>query len=273
MLIPHNSAYAQGVGKQRNVTYNPAMGIPQLRYRQDFLDILAHYSVSEQGQELLKQAHLVALVGATAAGRQTLINALLRNHPETYHSLISDTTRPPKVRNGQLERDGFDYFFRDEAEMLEDLRRGEYLEAALIHNQQVSGISLREIKRAIDAGKIALSEMQFNGAANIHAAKPDATIIFVLPPNFETWMRRIQGRGDLQGDELKRRLTSALIEFDEAVTKPYYQLFVNDDVTRSAEHLHQILTGQAEPPEPRIARAIVDHLRFETAAYVKSHFA
>lgn len=248
------------------------MTVPHLEHIEEFRQILHSYAPSAEGRELLRQAQIVAFVGATAAGRQTLINALIRNHPDMYHNLVSDTTRPPKVRNGVMEQDGHDYFFRSEMEILEDLRRGAFLEAAIIHNQQVSGISLREIQRAIAAHKIALSEIQPNGAASIHAITPDARIIFVIPPNFSTWLARIRGRGDLNQEELQRRLTSALAEFNEALTKPYYQLFVNDEVGRSAEQLHAILTGAMTATDQVVAQATVRQLLVDTQTYINAHF-
>lgn len=224
--------------------------------------------MSDEGRELVRRANITVLVGATAAGRNTLITTLCQKYPERYHHLVSDTTRPPKVRDGVMEQDGVQYFFRNEDEVLADLKAGRYIEAALVHKQQISGTSLREIQRTIDERRIAIAEITFEGAARIHDAKPEAPIFFVIAPHFDEWMDRLTGRGDLQGEELRRRLNSALAEFDEALNKDYYHLFINDDLEQSAERLHRILTSAEPTGDQAAARAIVAELQTKTRDYL-----
>ena len=44
----------------------------------------------------------------------------------------SATTREPRENNGILEQNGREYFFRDETEMLADIKAGNFLEAEVI---------------------------------------------------------------------------------------------------------------------------------------------
>src|SRR5690606_6936572 len=112
---------------------------------------------------------------------------------------------------------GNEYWFRTEQEMLEDLEAGRFLEAAVIHNQQVSGTSIRELAKASGSGKIAVADVEIVGAHNIVQKKPDTFVLFILPPSFEEWMKRLDGRGEMPLDEKRRRMSSAIKEFTAAI--------------------------------------------------------
>src|SRR5687768_16147074 len=99
-----------------------------LKHRQKFKQVLANYQISERARRALEGLDLVLMVAPTSTGRNTIINKLLETGG--YYFIVSDTTRPPQVRDGKLEEDGLNYFFRSEEDILEDLEAGEFLEAA-----------------------------------------------------------------------------------------------------------------------------------------------
>jgi len=84
---------------------------------------------------LLQQTKFVPLVAITSSGRNTLIRELLKTGE--YHFIVSDTTRKPRTNDGVMEQSGVEYWFRDEDEVLQDVKDGKFLEAAVIHSQQV----------------------------------------------------------------------------------------------------------------------------------------
>src|SRR5664279_1435267 len=108
----------------------------QLKRIDEFRTILDGYQLSPTAAQTLAQTKLVLLVAPTASGRNTIIHELLKT--DQYHFVVSDTTRQPRINNGELEQNGREYWFRSEEEVLDELKRGEFLEAAIIHNQQVS---------------------------------------------------------------------------------------------------------------------------------------
>lgn len=215
---------------------------PLLKHLDEFLLVLENYAPSKQSQETLGLIPLVLLVGPTAAGRNTLINLLAQTG--RYHSIVSDTTRAKRSNNGIMEHEGVEYWFKSEAEVLEGLRNGAYIEAAIIHQQQVSGQNISRIEAAKQADKIAINEVQIDGAANIYRFKPDTLCIFLLPPSFDTWMQRIRGRGDVDDAELRRRLISAQDEIKESLEKSYYQFVVNYEIHEAAQAVDEIANGR-----------------------------
>lgn len=241
----------------------------KLLHLREFEDILDDYKISENSIRTLKQTNLVLLVAPTSAGRNTIIRELLKTGDYSY--IISDTTRKPRVNDEILERSGVEYWFRDEKEMLEDLREGKYLEAAIIHRQQVSGISIRELDKANQLQKIAITDIEIVGVHTIIDVKPDTNVIFVLPPGFEEWQRRILHRGHMTDEELRRRLESASQELLDALEHDYYTFIVNDTVEHAVQQIHHLARlGSIDDEEQAHARNLAEQLYIETHAYLQS---
>lgn len=234
----------------------------QLQHLDAFQEILSDYHISEANNETLQNTKLVAMVAPSSAGRNTIINELIKSGE--YHYIVSDTTRQKRTNNGVREQDGVEYWFKSEEEVLADLRAGNYLEAAIIHNQQVSGISMRELQKAKDEGKAALSDIEIVGMQNIIAAKPDTFALFVLPPDFDTWMKRMDGRGEMSLEEKRRRLGSAVLEYSAAIDNNYYTFVINDEFHNSVKKIHAIVMEGAEPAEQTEGRKLAKTLRAAT---------
>jgi guanylate kinase len=242
----------------------------ELQRLEEFQQILDDYRVSEAGQALLSEVRLVLLAAPTSSGRNTIINELSKNNE--YHYIVSDTTRQPRINDGKAEENGQQYWFRKEDEVLDDLRAGRFLEAAIIHNQQVSGISLRELELARQENKIAITDIEVVGVQNIVAAKPDTTVVFVVPPSFEEWQRRILLRGAMEPAEFIRRLTSSLHEFQHALDKPYYHYVVNDNLQHAVAQIHDVASNPSEAKKQDEAnRRLVEKLCTATADFLKTH--
>lgn len=227
----------------------------ELKRRKEFEAVLENYHVSDHAKAVLKKTKLVLLVGLAAGGRNTIINELVKTGH--YHFLVSDTTRPPKLRDGQIEQDGVQYFFRDEDELLEDLRKGEFLEAEIIHAQQVSGISIRELVKANEADKIVINEVEIGGAENVIKLKPDTVLVFILPPSFDVWHQRFQGREEISKQEYLNRIRTAKRNLSMAIDKPYYSFVINDSLPAAVSMIDKIArTGHDNSEHDRISRKV-----------------
>jgi guanylate kinase len=239
-----------------------------LTHIDEFRTALQQYEVSAENQQILKKLNLLLLVAPTATGRNTIIKELQKTG--NYYFIVSDTTRPPKIRDGVMEQNGKQYFFRSEEEVLKDVQEGKYLEAAIIHNQQVSGISMRELERAVLMEKTAVTDIEVVGVRSIVRLKPDAICIFVLPPSFEEWQRRIRTREPLTDAELKNRLESALTELKMALDSDQYIFVVNDKLEEAAIKINSIAHfGIKDEDDQLIARKLAEQLFIQTRAYLE----
>jgi guanylate kinase len=222
-----------------------------LNQYQEFKEVLKHYQMSDHAKSALEGLNLILLVAPTSTGRNTVINELLKQKGDEYYFIVSDTTRAPQVRDGQLEQDGVNYFFRSEEEILHDLQAGEFLEAALIHDQQVSGISVRELEKAKSLNKIAITDIEIQGMDSIKRVQPDAKAIFLLPPSFNAWQDRMASRGRMQETELRNRLKSAAEEFNAALSRNYYNFVITENVGQSAAIIDAIAHNMPNPHQGR----------------------
>jgi guanylate kinase len=227
-----------------------------------FREALAHYKVSKHAQKVLDESKLVVLTGLTGGGRNTTINYLVEHYD--FFFLVSDTTRPPKLRGGDMEKHGVHYYFRTEDEMLEDIRNGEFVEAELIHNQQVSGTSIRELARANQARKVAIHDFEFGGASVIAEAKPDAFIIGLLPPSYDEWIRRLTAREEMHEQEFINRLETAEKVLHQMLSKPYFKFVINDTIKHCADEIYNIVhQNSIDPAHQERAKDVAESLLSE----------
>lgn len=225
-----------------------------LQNKQAFKDALANYQPSQESVSILAQMPLVILQGISASGRNTIIDYLVSHND--FHQIISDTTRPPKLRNGVMEQDGAQYFFRPEDELLEDLKNGKFLEAELIHDQQVSGISVRELEKAFKTGKTPINEVARQGVGSIRRAKADTLFFFVVPPSYDLWVQRLQLREVMSDEEFGNRKRSAILEIEDALSAPDFIFVVNDSVERVGRIIAEAVSGKIDKAEDITARQI-----------------
>jgi guanylate kinase len=177
---------------------------------------------------------LVVLAGPTAVGKGT-VSAYVRDHfPEVWLS-VSATTRKP--RPGEV--DGVHYHFVDEAEFARMERDGELLESAVVHGRNHYGTPRRPVEEALEAHRMALLEIDLQGARQVRATMPEALFVFLAPPSWEELERRLVGRGTEDEEERARRLATARVEL--AAEKEFDVTIVNDDVRRAAEELVSLM--------------------------------
>lgn len=241
--------------------------VPQLKHKEAFQKILQKYKVSPEGQQALKGLKMLVMFAPTAAGRNTIAKRLAETG--RYVFVVSDTTRPKRVKDGvEVEHEGVEYFFKSEEEMLGGLVEGKYLEAAIIHNQQVSGTSIRELAAIHEQGKTPVLEVQHDGASVIHTLRPDSFFLFILPPNFDIWMERIHKRSDMTQQELQNRLKSAQKEIIQALDADWYHFIVNDDLEKTLKFIQNMVENGVSTLDDTSARATAMRLLTDVGKHI-----
>lgn len=218
-----------------------------LIHKDNFKKLLDGYRPGNNLLSLLPSIQLVLLVAPAAAGRNTIIRQLVKKG--NYHYLVSDTTRLPRNNDGKKEISGEEYWFKSEEDFLDGLTKGNYLGPAIVHDQQVSAISFDELSRAKKSDKIAITDMDIQGSEDVLNYKSDTKIIFLLPPGFEEWMRRLEKRGAMSDDEKRRRLKSASAEIKLALEAKNLELFINHDLVNSVNEIDNYITKGIKTPD------------------------
>ncbi|MEI3866704.1 guanylate kinase [Microbacterium sp. CCNWLW134] len=173
------------------------------------------------------RSRLIVLAGPTAVGKGTVATHIKTHHPEILLS-VSATTRAPRPG----ERDGEHYYFVDDVEFDRLIAEGQLLEWATVHNSHRYGTPRRPIEEALAAGRTVLLEIDLQGARQVRAAEPSATLVFLLPPSWDELVNRLVGRGTEGAEERARRLRTARVELAAQSEFDYH--VVNDDVARAA---------------------------------------
>ena len=193
------------------------------------------------------RTRLTVLAGPTAVGKGTVAADIRRNHPEVWIS-VSATTRRPRPN----EVDGRDYWFVDDAEFDRLVADGELLEWAVIHRAARYGTPRKPVEEALAAGRLALLEIDLQGARQVRSTMPDALFVFLKPPSWEELVRRLEGRGTESAEERGRRLETAR---EELAAEEWFDVtVVNTEVHLASEQLVALMQNpriRTENPHPR----------------------
>jgi len=226
------------------------------------------YQPGDQARALLSETKLVLMVGMSGVGRDTIINELVRRG--AYYPLVTSTTRLPRVNDGIMEQNGVEYYFLTSDQATYNLEQGGYIEVSPVHDH-VNGLLVEELRRAHDSGKIAVSDVDPQGASKYHQLSDSVTAVFVLPPSYEEWMRRNKQRYATDEDfavAWPRRRQSAMMELDMAIHDPFYHFVINDDIAHAVNACDEIAHGApldqtAQDKGIALAKTILVQLRAE----------
>jgi len=180
---------------------------------------------------------LLIISSPSGAGKTTLTKDLLTHFPELTFS-VSHTTRP--ARAGEV--DGADYHFVDRAAFQELANEQRFAEWAEVHGN-LYGTCVDEIERCRAQQKLGLVfDIDYQGARQIKAKRPDSVSVFVLPPSMDELRRRLQGRASDSEATIERRFRNAKREIEHYGLCDY--LVVNDNLEQAKQRLRSIVYAE-----------------------------
>ncbi len=210
-----------------------------------------NYHTPIEAAELLKQNPPLIIASVSGGGKDTVAQYTQDN--SQYRRVVTTTTRP--MRPG--ETNGIDYWFVDETTMLDLVHKGAFIEVKELHGQQISGSSIAAYKTTLDAGNKPLLSVDVQGITEIMKHIPNLQPVFILPPNFETWLNRLGNRGVMSHIEKLRRFRSAQAELELVLHNPHFKLVVNTEIPAVAK---EILGGASDHTEQHRNRELVQQL-------------
>jgi len=180
---------------------------------------------------------LVYIISApSGSGKSTLVNELLKKVSNLEFS-ISYTTRSPRGS----EVDGRQYFFVTRPEFEKMIQKDEFLEHAEVFGNYY-GTARRFLREAEQNGRDLLLDIDVQGASQIQQKLPDATSIFILPPDRKTLEERLRKRSEDKEEVIQRRLITASREIENY--DRYNYILVNDQLEDSIKGLRAIVRGE-----------------------------
>ena len=184
----------------------------------------------------MPQGRLYVVAAPSGAGKTSLVKALMEREPRIQFS-VSYTTRRPRPN----EIPGRDYHFVSTERFQEMVDGNEFLEHARVFDH-CYGTGARTVQEALSNGEQLLLEIDWQGARQVRARRPDACSIFILPPSRSALELRLKGRSTDSDEVIQRRLKDAAQDLGHWTEFDY--VVINDRFEQALEDLQAIVEGR-----------------------------
>ena len=179
-----------------------------------------------------KKGLLFIISGPAGSGKGTIVSRV--RELAQFDFSVSATTRKPRP----AEVDGVHYYFIDKADFEKKIADGEMLEYAQYVGNYY-GTPKNPVEDALANGRNIVLDIEVKGALQVKEKMPDAVMIYILPPDYETLLGRIRGRGTESEEVIQKRMAEARIEIE---TFPKYDyVVINDTIEQAAADVLSIL--------------------------------
>ena len=182
---------------------------------------------------MTEKGALIVVSAPSGCGKSTILKRLMERR-ENLRFSVSATTRAPRPG----ERDGVDYFFVSRAEFRQMILHDAFLEyAEYVGN--FYGTPRAAVEAQLSKARDVYLDIEVQGAMQVKRNRPETLLIFVMPPSMEELERRLTGRGDVDPEIVRRRLTEA--EREISMRGEFDFVVVNDAVERAADEISDLI--------------------------------
>ena len=180
----------------------------------------------------MSKGKLFVVSGASGVGKSTVLTPLMAGRSNLLFS-VSATTRDP--RPGEVE--GVHYYFISQEKFQEMILQDAFLEYDA-HAANYYGTPLDQLEEKLSRGDVIL-DVEPAGAKIVKEKRPEAVLIFVMPPSVEELERRLRSRGDTPEDQIALRMERAKWEMDQRSW--YDHVVVNDVLEECVKQMTEII--------------------------------
>ena len=180
----------------------------------------------------MSKGKLFVVSGASGVGKSTVLKHLMAEHSNLLFS-VSATTREPRPG----EEEGVHYYFITQEKFQEMIAQDAFLEYDA-HAANYYGTPLDQLEEKLSRGDVIL-DVEPAGAKIVKEKRPEAILIFVMPPSVEELERRLRSRGDTPEDQIALRMERAKWEMDQRYW--YNHVVVNDVLEDCVSEMAKII--------------------------------
>ena len=189
----------------------------------------------------LNQGILVVLSAPSGCGKTSIVERLLKRHPEWVRS-VSATTRKPRVD----EKNAQDYFFYSRPDFEQKVRDGKMLEHAVIYGS-LYGTPREFVEDRVAQGKTVIMTIDVQGTKQVMGSWGKARSflsVFILPPSIKALRERLTGRNTESPEEIEKRIEIAQDEIKAA--KLYDHTVINQNLDQAVLEVEEIILNASK---------------------------
>ena len=180
---------------------------------------------------------VIILTAPSGAGKTSITQFLLANHPELAFS-VSATTRAPRG----TEQDGVDYHFISPAAFEGHIYQNDFLEYEMVYEGLYYGTLKSELDRIWAQGKTPVSDIDVKGAIAIQKQLGDLALsIFILPPSIEVLKERLAKRNTESAEKMQMRLDKA--EYEISFSNQFNAVVKNEVLDTACKETAALIQG------------------------------
>ncbi len=214
---------------------------------EDLEALIKNYTPSEEVVDQLGKLTLIMTVGPSGAGKTTLMRQ------SSIPLVLGDTTRNKRAE----EISGIDYnFIKKDNQLLNDIKNGRFAQIAMSPTGDIYAT------RASSYPKEGLAT--FAVLASVidifrNLGFKDTKSIFVVPPNFDVWQKRVSSH-NLSSDQKKKRSKEACYSLETSLNDEEMVFLLNDDLSVAEEEFNRFSYEDEVPASDKKARKIAYRL-------------
>ncbi|MBE6543055.1 MAG: guanylate kinase [Ruminococcaceae bacterium] len=185
-----------------------------------------------------KKGKLFVISGPSGSGKGELCKKVLET--KLAEVSISATTRAP--RNNEV--DGVNYFYITKEEFEKRIGNGEFLEYAQ-YNGNFYGTPKDYVVKCLEKGINIILEIDVQGGLRVKNMIPEAVLIMVSAPDYNTLVARLAGRGDTSEDDMAERLERSHWEYSQLPLYNYLVINETGKLEKAVATVCEIISGEA----------------------------
>lgn len=197
----------------------------------------------------MNKGRLIVLSAPSGCGKGTILAEILKD--DRIYCSISTTTRAPRV--GEI--DGVNYYFINREQFEANISAGKMLEYAE-YCDNYYGTLIEEVDSRLEEGTDVILEIEVQGALKVKAARPEAVMVFVVPPSIGELRRRLLKRGTETEEVINKRVKKAAEEIPYAAEYDY--VIVNDALEEAIDDFRAVI--KAERLKAEYAAELLDEV-------------